>query len=168
MWVGRWAWILIRRVSCGCGEVVDWGAFLLLLSSLFVFVVQFAVGGLIESSRLVSLFLSPTFGRIWRYELTGDPDRRCCEATLALEKPRAFFSGGTSEVTERETIRQKLVGECLLAACRTLLCWSGRLLVVELRRCVLSGYLTGDEQLRKFSGTVLPQLVGGVGIVLGG
>lgn len=31
-----------------------------------------------------------------------------------------------------------------------------------------SGYLTGDEQLRKFSRTVLPQLVGGVGIVLGG
>ena len=94
VWVGRWAWILIRRVSCGCGEVVDWGAFLLLLSSLFVFVVQFAVGGLIESSRLVSLFLSPTFGRIWRYELTGDPDRRCCEATLALEKPRAFLVVG--------------------------------------------------------------------------
>ena len=152
------------RVRGGCGL----GGFLL-LSSLFLFVVQFAVGGLIESSRLISLFLSPTFGRTWRYELTGeDPDRRCCEATLALEKPRAFFSGGTSEVTERETIRQKLVGECLLAACRTLLCWSGRLLVVELRRCVLSGYLTGDEQLRKFSGTVLPQLVGGVGIVLGG
>ena len=74
---------------------------------------------------------------------------------------------GTSEVTERPVV--KILSVNVLSQ------------LVE-QSCVGAGdswwsnfggvhfglYLSGDEQLRKFSGIVLSRLVGGVGIVLGG
>ena len=57
------------------------------------------------------------------------------------------------------------MGEYPLAGYRSQLCGSGGFLGGRTSGVCTSGYVTGDEQLRKFWGTALSQLVGGLGIV---